>query len=299
MSKVYLVNVGANTSHSAVARSPIFNDGSFIFVPFPLHVGKRGTRPCPVADCPFVRKVDVRDTHSDPDWRNLTYGDHCANPRAKALLRVVEDDILLFWALLWRNRGGAWEDGFTGEQRWCLIGALRVREILASGQSPSDANASRRARLNAHFRNEILGPSERVFVGCTRYSRLFSKAVDLEVTKRSGLLYRTLRTAHGAALRLKGRPHWSSSLRSCRAIWDLEKADDRRRAEIVRDAILRRTGYDLLAGLSPADDAGLRPKLRAYRASTSCASSRGCTGAMRLPYRSKSPTFKVSNRRSP
>src|SRR5438876_2819 len=35
MSKVYLINVGANTSHAPCARSPLFNDGKFEFVSFP------------------------------------------------------------------------------------------------------------------------------------------------------------------------------------------------------------------------------------------------------------------------
>jgi ABC-type branched-subunit amino acid transport system substrate-binding protein len=36
MSKIFLVNVGANTSHASKARSPIFEDGTFVYVSFPL-----------------------------------------------------------------------------------------------------------------------------------------------------------------------------------------------------------------------------------------------------------------------
>ena len=73
MSKVYLVNVGANTSHSPIARSPIFNNGQFIFVSFPTR-DKRFTRPYSAEVMPFVRRSDIHDTHADPDWQNLTYG---------------------------------------------------------------------------------------------------------------------------------------------------------------------------------------------------------------------------------
>jgi hypothetical protein len=31
-----------------------------------------------------------------------TYGDFCTNPRARALLSATRNDVLLFWALLWR-----------------------------------------------------------------------------------------------------------------------------------------------------------------------------------------------------
>jgi len=35
MSLVYIINVGANTSHTGKARSPIFGDGSWVYVSFP------------------------------------------------------------------------------------------------------------------------------------------------------------------------------------------------------------------------------------------------------------------------
>jgi hypothetical protein len=249
MSKVYLVNVGANSAHSSTARSPLFDDGSFVFVSFP-HPGMRGVRPYPLEALPFVRGIDIHDTHGDPDWQYLTYGDGCDSPRARALKRVVEDDVLLFWGLFWRNNGDGW-DAFTGERRWCMIGALRVREILEAGQRAADASPSRikRARRNVHFYRGELDPGNRVFIGCTRYSRLFPVAVDLEVGKRSGLLYRTIRTASGNVLALGGKPDWNSSLRSCRPVWDLADPKSRRLAQIARDRIHQRTGYDLLSGL--------------------------------------------------
>jgi hypothetical protein len=248
MSRVYLINVGANTSHSSIARSPIFNDAHFIFVPFPTK--DKGLRPYSTEAMPFVRVTDIHYTHADPDWENLTYGDYCKNPRALALRNVAENDTLLFWALLWRNSGKTW-DAFTGERCWCLIGALRVREILKDGQRPEDAKDSRveRARQNAHFYRSKLDTGDRVFIGCTRYSQFFSRAVDLEVTIDSGLLYKVVRTAKGDPLRLNGTPRWNSSLRACRVIWDLNDPESRARAEITANAIHRQTGYDLLSGL--------------------------------------------------
>ncbi len=249
MSKVYLVNVGANTAHRSIARSPLFDDGSFVFVSFP-HPGTCGVRPYSVEARPFVRGIDIHDTHGDPDWENLTYGDVCDNARARSLNRVVENDILLFWGLVWVNKGDDW-GAFTGERRWCLIGALRVREILEPGQRSSDASPSRskRARHNVHFYRGELDPEHRVFIGCTRYSQLFPVAVDFEIGKRSGLLYRTIRTAGGQALTPGGKPDWNSSLRTCRPIWDLADTKSRRLAQIVRDRIYDTSDYDLLSVL--------------------------------------------------
>src|SRR2546427_12145834 len=98
MSKIYLVNVGANVSHQHEARSPIFADETFEFVSFP---DDKNQKPYPAAVRNFVRPT-IATTHLDPDWTNLSYGDYCHNPLAKALLVVSPDDILLFWGLRWR-----------------------------------------------------------------------------------------------------------------------------------------------------------------------------------------------------
>src|SRR5689334_98075 len=101
MSKVYLLNIGANTGHKAKARSPVFGDGSFKFVSYPCSQDEGRTYPAEMR--PFVHGEE--STHLDPDWEALTYGDYCRNPRASALRDAKENDVLLFWALLWENAG--------------------------------------------------------------------------------------------------------------------------------------------------------------------------------------------------
>jgi hypothetical protein len=242
------VNVGANTNHRTTARSPIFLNDKFIYISFP-HPGEPGHRPYPRVARPFTRKIDFQHTHYDPDWPNLTYGDYCGNPRAAALKNAVEGDILLFWGLLWRNTGRTWHD-FTGERGWYLIGALRIGRILDAGQRPKDAGSqSARAAKNVHFYRGVLDEDNRVFIGTKSHSSLFPKAVDLEATRGSGLLFRTIRAARGGLLRLRTKPHWNSSTRPCRVIWHLDKRSDWKRAWIVRQAIKRKTGYDLLADI--------------------------------------------------
>ncbi|MEI7820256.1 MAG: hypothetical protein WCK55_05000 [Verrucomicrobiota bacterium] len=247
MSKVYLVNVGANTAHSSIARIPVFDDGAFIYVPFP-HRDWNGVRPYPREARPFTRNVNVNHTHLDPDWSNLTYGDDLNNPRARALKRVVPGDILLFWGLLWRNHGRSWND-FNGERGWYLIGALRVDEILEQKQSAADAKPANRKRAakNVHcFGRSRIKPDNRVFIGSKNHSQQFSHAVDLQTAHPKGLLFRTIRTAKGKRLSLRGAVPWNSSTRSCRVIWDLADPEQRMRAKIASDAIFKRTGYKLL-----------------------------------------------------
>lgn len=249
MSKIYLINVGANTSHSGLARSPVFKNGSFIYVSFP-HPGQASSRPYPCEALPFIRNVDPYHTHLDPDWENLTYGDNCRNPRASALRHAAVGDALLFWGLLWHNDGDSWEQ-FNGDREWYLIGALRIHEILEGDHKPIDArrpNRNRAAR-NVHFSEDVLEQGHRVFIGHTRYSELFERAVDLETTKTSGLLFETIRTANGLRLTRRGRRNWKSSTRSCRCIWDLDDPEEHARARAASKAILKKTGYDLLKGM--------------------------------------------------
>jgi hypothetical protein len=252
MSKIFLVNVGANLQHQSRARSPIFDDDRFVFVTFPLcDDEEQGRTPYPPAAHQYIRNVGLKQTHADPDWDNLTYGDDTRNGRAAALKRAVPDDILLFWALLWRNRGSGWKD-FTGDKGkgWYLIGALRIDEILREGQRPTDAKPSNveRAKKNAHFDQGVLDKHNLVFIGSKSYSSLFPRAV--EFIGCSDLMFRTVRTASGEILKPNGGVHWSSSLRSCRAVWDLNNSEQRSRANIVRNEILQKTGFDLLRNIN-------------------------------------------------
>lgn len=249
MSRVFLLNIGANTQHRNEARSPLLPDGSFVYVPFPT---AQENPPPGYSDeaLRFTNGVSRLATHADPDWTNLTYGDYCRNPRAIALLTVKRDDVLLFWGLLWNNSGGGWS-GFDGRYGWYLIGALVIDEVVTD-QTPLDAvpEACRsRVAINAHFagRNQ-LEMDHRVFVGRQGSSGLFSRAVDLQVPRADGLIYRTIRAAGGQPLALNGRPRWNSSLRSCRCAFDLSNATDAQRFDILRRTVHDQTDFRFAIG---------------------------------------------------
>ncbi len=253
MSCIYLINVGSNTSHGTRARSPIFADGSFRYVPFPYPSQDKSELPDYAAEIrPFVRmdRLVGWATHADPDWANLTYGDNCSRGRAGALKRVEPDDTLLFWGLLWENTGTHWS-GFTGLQGWYLLGAIRVQEIVTDRASLArlSAREQTRALANAHLDGgSELAHGHRVFVGELARSEPFQRAVDLGAAERDGLLYRALTAADGRALTHGGIPPWSSSLRACRRMWDLSDPGDRARAKLVQRAIGRVNDFDLFAG---------------------------------------------------
>lgn len=145
MTSIYLVNVGANTKHQGKARSPILEDGRWHFVSFPT-APDEPSQPYPETIRPYLRSKDINTTHADPCWDDHTYGDDCANPRATALRTVKQGDMLLFWGLLWRHRGGDWH-GFTGERGWYLLGVLRVQEIAGPGQSVQQVSQPNQERV--------------------------------------------------------------------------------------------------------------------------------------------------------
>lgn len=250
MSRIFLINVGANSYHRSRARSPVFEDGSFIYVPFPATKQTTKKRTYPNICVPFTRNLESDLAHVDPDWENLTYGDDCKNARAVSLKKVVEDDILLFWGMLWKNIGDNWS-GFTGEHDWYLLGALRVVEIVSGGKYIQDISAKNRNRAehNIHFIKEPLSSDERIFIGDKAFSAKFAKAVNLEVKDPHGLLYHTFTSASGKPLSYNSKPNWKSSLRSCRIVFDLGVKEQYQRAKNLRKAILATNGFDLLQGI--------------------------------------------------
>jgi Nucleotide modification associated domain 3 len=249
MPRIYLVNIGANTAHQKLARCPIFDDGSFVYVSFP---DEEGRQKYPKTAQPFLFPKCSPNTHLDPDWNNLTYGDNCKNPRARALLQAKPNDIFLFWALLWKSTNENW----TEDRGWYFIGAIRIEEILEAGDPITKAKFENqeRAKNNAHvFGNQVVknpGRIDRVFIGFKDNSILFPKAIDLEIGKDDGLFQKTVRTADRKKVNWNEPPRWNSVTRSCRAVWDLEVLDERQRANLVCDAIRRKNpNFDLLTGL--------------------------------------------------
>jgi len=252
MPKVFLVNVGANTADQGRARSPLFNNGSYIYVSFPDAGSRRLYLP---EACPYVSDPANLRTHLDPDWHDLTYGDFCHNARARALLSAHLGDILLFWGLLWRVRGkksSVWE---SDEKRWCVLGAMRIEACLESKQTLEHLALEQRRRVanNEHMAgSRVEGrPLVRVFLADKRYSMRFDRAVDLQVYRDDGLLRRTLRSKDGRKIEWGSSPRWNSVMRSCRAVFDLSDPESRGRARIVRESIKRlNPGFDLFAGMA-------------------------------------------------
>ena len=144
----FLANVGVNAGHAA--RSPLFDDGSFVLLPIPESDRWRK---------PMLRLGDVallrphaptawhrRAVHLDPDLISAvpTYGDNCRRAgRAFSLRSAAPGDVIVFLARLHPSHDAA---------RFYLVGALEVEDILRDvlrdpGPGWWDSNAHiRRAR---------------------------------------------------------------------------------------------------------------------------------------------------------
>ena len=135
--RTYLANVGANSSHGQLV-SPLFEDGTFEFLPIPegdrtldksrYAVHYRDLRSYYNPDQGLLRHVPQAmwdyACHNDPDFAAFTYGDNGANGRSSALTQLREGDALLFLARLELCIGGE----RTRRSGFYLIGGLAVNQ---------------------------------------------------------------------------------------------------------------------------------------------------------------------------
>ena len=209
----YLVNIGANSQHSARAR--IHPDGSFDFIPIPEEI-PGGAPMLRYADIPALAQATPaswlqRSVHCDPDFYSSTptYGDNCARiPRAFALRRALPGDSIVFIARLTDAKG---IPGFYLVGRLEVAGSLRE---VTSDPGPGwwDSNAHiRRGRAIGRWDGFTVfagGPDSGLLARAVSFTRKQARAVfgpgwewpadqtDLQVI---GAHTRSVRRLEGAA----------------------------------------------------------------------------------------------------
>jgi len=214
--KIGIINVGVNTSHRKL-RSPIFEDGTFEFVPIPR---------CSPSVCPdepgnclecieeytvFPRYCELPSpngrefsefipsdrlkmrTDNDPEFQTFSYGDFPSrNSRASYLKKLDSGDRLFFLARLVKWSGSH----FTNEAGFYLIGFFEIEYIFDEYELADMVKSRRfdekfdRIKNNGHMLmaqnypkswfNEIMGWERSwVFTGSNR-SRRFTYAVPVD-----------------------------------------------------------------------------------------------------------------------
>lgn len=192
MSRIFIINVGANASHGRL-RSPIFENNTFEFVPIP-ETGRRVS--CPdclglprYSDLLTFNNLDYYDfipksylelrVHNDPEFDSYTYGDYpTISPRAMNLRKAVKGDFIFFLARLVRYNYGSF-----GKPGFFLIGCFEVESILKDVVEKPDDKALHFFGKNAHVQRALY--SKRfwdgfwVFKG-SKKSRRFKHAISFD-----------------------------------------------------------------------------------------------------------------------
>lgn len=200
--RLFVANVGVNTAdaRSRGLRSPVFDDGTFEFVPIkePSRFANSKfvrryrdlpcwTRPGEALTTFLPREVHGFAAHDDPDFVGLTYGD-IASSRASALAELAPGDQLWFLARLWNYGNGE----YAGPSAFHFVAALDVTHNLPlqNGLDGVDATVRRRAERNAHSLRIRAGDSDpsRLVVGDVKTSARFERAIEI-TPDVAGLLF--------------------------------------------------------------------------------------------------------------
>jgi hypothetical protein len=189
--KIAMLRIGIDTGSGGI-HGPLFQDGSFEYVPIPDHFridertygnthGRRG-EPL-VTYFPESRQPDMRNqsVHYDPEFDTFTYGDP-TSPKA-GLRHLERDGMLVFYCGL-----QGWD--FESAPALYLMGYFEVEAAgIASDFEPADLAGKFAA--NFHVRHPRVYAQQRdhlVLVKGSANSRLLKRAVEISTlgTDRSG-----------------------------------------------------------------------------------------------------------------
>lgn len=226
---IYLVNVGANSSHRDL-RSPIFPNKRFELVPIPED--KISDRNSITTDL-IPRYLDLfknktfipnswlyRIAHYDPEFRTYTYGDYPKkSPRVFLMRHIQEGDLLFFLSRLTN-----WEKGnFTIDSAFYLVGFFQICAVV------KDVNLTPRKEIfdlikaNAHVKRAAISGNLYdgfwVFKGSEK-----SKIFDIAVPFDKDIIDKVMRDASGRNWIWKDSKTANQTIgsytRSCRCIKD-------------------------------------------------------------------------------
>jgi Nucleotide modification associated domain 3 len=183
--KALLLRVGIDKG-SGGTYGPIFNDGSFEFVPIPEtyrsctaatygeRIGRTG-KPLSTYVPPALRHVPM---HDDPEFETRTYGDPSAKRRY--LLQLAEGDLLVFYAGLKPFD----HDNAEYPEALYFVGYFTIDQVIDfNWLSASERSANRqRYPYNAHIKRGYAFENLVIVVGGND-SRLLNRAVLISEKK--------------------------------------------------------------------------------------------------------------------
>jgi len=152
--KALMLRVGIDTTEwSGGARGPIFEDGSFEYIPllenypspknnsYKNIIGRHGK---PLSYY-LSKRLENKKAHHDPEFDTCTYGDQTSK---RGLDNLKKDDLLVFYAGLMPFKNDKYDRGLY------IIGYFTVRNVVKFSESLADPvrNHEEKYQNNAHFK---------------------------------------------------------------------------------------------------------------------------------------------------
>ncbi|OLS16582.1 MAG: hypothetical protein HeimC3_53280 [Candidatus Heimdallarchaeota archaeon LC_3] len=155
--KIALINV-ASTSKMINGRGPIFNDGSFIYIPIEEKIGvperfPKYSRVIPSLYHDYLKNKEAR-VHNDPHFISFTYGHAIRGHGYEEILRQLEkDDILCFYGSFeFRNTGGRVKSWINRSWGSYIFGAYKIERVYPHKEFlNAPINIKRIFKQNPHY----------------------------------------------------------------------------------------------------------------------------------------------------
>lgn len=185
MKKAMLLRVGIDKGCGG-ALAPIFEDGSFEFIPIPerdpdstesgTYMNTEGRTGHPLAYY-LPRKIKDNSMHVDPEFETFTYGDPTS--KRKSLLKLDKDDLLVFYAGLTPFMTSNHDEALY------IIGYFTVDDVIDFNQltKKEAEEVSKYYRNNAHIKRGMDYQDLVIVAGNKRKSCLLDKGILISVKK--------------------------------------------------------------------------------------------------------------------
>ena len=183
--KAILLRVGIDKGCGS-ALAPIFEDGSFEYIHIPesdpatkekrTYINTRGRKSRLLSDF-LPEKIHHQWMHFDPEFKTFTYGDPTS--KRKSLLKLVENDLLVFYAGLTPYQNNKFPNALY------IIGYFTVKDVIDFNEL-SDEEILRFSNLysnNAHIKRNIEVENLVIVSGDKSRSKLFDKAILISKPK--------------------------------------------------------------------------------------------------------------------
>ncbi|PWI49617.1 hypothetical protein CEE45_00365 [Candidatus Heimdallarchaeota archaeon B3_Heim] len=193
--KAMLLRIGIDKGTDG-ALAPIFNDGSFEYIPisekkesaenrtFITTIGRSGKF---LSDY-LPKKVASRKFHFDPEFETFTYGDPTS--KRNYLVNLIENDLLVFYAGLTPYKTNKYKEALY------IIGYFTVDKVIDFSQTNRSVAKSHHKLFsnNAHIKRSHHSKDLIIVIGKKGNSRLLEEAVLISKPKlnKIGRIYHTV-----------------------------------------------------------------------------------------------------------